>query len=1569
MNKFTHKVWLQISENMKNSDSCRNILKLFLGIFFYTIVSFPNILFAQVSDVSYKLKYNPDSCRYEAFLIINAGSTSNIAQRTQAFTKFSVVVPTGTNINVIENYFPLNDNEAFTGTIPNDWIIYSAVGAPIADPVSDYYIFAPSFDTNSHYNNLDAGDTIPLFSLYVDTIFNCGQGIRMYKNGIDPDQNAPGMGFINFNNNFNLVEGGGIYSSNAISTFPSPPIISPLLISCQSGIEIQASATTSVCQTPLKYTWTGPNGFYASSQNLVINPAHELNSGEYKVLVSDKYGCVDSLAINAQNKPYAGMDMLVCANTTVSLSGSDPSDGTWSSDSANNIGATLTNTAPGLANVSFDQNAAGIYKFIYSTQSCSDTVEVGVNSLPDIVNSGPDSLCIGDTTTLSPGTGGYWISSDPNVASINSGGIVTALTSGNVSFSFTELLSGCTSFTNDITVNPTPVISIVGSPEVCVGSSTQILPSSGGTWNSMNPGIVNIINTGLITGISEGITTVIFTDSITGCVSAPKNIVVKPIPSILITGPNNICVQAISQLSPNSGGSWESLQPQIASISSSGIVNAIAPGIVNFRWTETSTGCSSAISGDITVVPQPFLNYTAHEVCIGNYLLITTNDAGTWTSNNPSVATILSGSGLVTGISAGRMPFTFNRLSDFCTIVSDSITINPRPSLSSSKSELCIGSTASLSPNSGGIWSSLDESIISVFGSIAVGSGSGFVTLRYEENNTGCENTILMNVSERAVVTILDKDTICTGSTTQLSPTSGGTWAISNTNVALISQTGMVTGVASGTATFIFTENSTGCNSLPSSPVSVKPLPQIYITGPDSICTGSNTLISSISTGLWVSSNPGVASIDATTGTITGNSPGLSSFTLTETISGCTSLPSNNIVVKGSPELIFSGPSIICTGGISQLMPNNSGNWISNNPTVATITNTGQITGLSAGSVTFTYTDSGLGCNIQDTSDVLIVTNCFTPDFNVTNTNISVNGDLSTNDQEPLLNNYSNATALISGPPGAISSLNVNSSGGYTFVGNKQGVYKFEIPVCVSPQVSGCPNSSLSITVKDNDITTKIVSTNVDIVGTAYNTPIIIKSLDNDACILVEGCSLNPSSVAITTPPGSGNVSVNSSNGDITFTPVNGFTGMVYFTYKVCSANDALVCDTANVIITVLGPNPVNSLILTDDLAIGKKGVPLVGNALSNDTDPDGNTLNVTSQDITTSEGQFTINNNGLFTFIPGASFIGSVNFTYEVCDNHINSICKKATIYILVLPELSINIKVYLEGALMNNGNAVAGGRPLMRDNLRMSPFTGGRLIPDSDPYFIPSSFVNISSKFVHKGSGSNTEFNTIQNPSAVFSVSGRNAIVDWVFIELRSKTDKSNVVATRSALLQRDGDVVDIDGVSSLRFPGIAIDSYYVAVRHRNHLGAMTMNIQSPTQLSDTIDFSSPSTLMFDFGTSKNNGYNYTGLAQKPNVKSGFMSLWAGDFDSNRKVKGENPNDDLNYSLFDVLFYPLNMAGNANYDLAIGYFQGDYDLNSKAKFDNPNDDKNMLYGQILFYPLNINFISNFDFLIEQLP
>lgn len=84
---------------------------------------------------------------------------------------------------------------------------------------------------------------------------------------------------------------------------------------------------------------------------------------------------------------------------------------------------------------------------------------------------------------------------------------------------------------------------------------------------------------------------------------------------------------------------------------------------------------------------------------------------------------------------------------------------------------------------------------------------------------------------------------------------------------------------------------------------------------------------------------------------------------------------------------------------------------------------------------------------------------------------------------------------------------------------------------------------------------------------------------------------------------------------------------------------------------------------------------------------------------------------------------------------------------------------------------------------------------------------------------------YNTMDTTdNTVLGRAGDNAIVDWVRLELRDKNNPAVILYTRSGLVQRDGDIVGTDGTSPVFFTGVANDNYYVAIRHRNHLGFRT-------------------------------------------------------------------------------------------------------------------------------------------------
>lgn len=124
-------------------------------------------------------------------------------------------------------------------------------------------------------------------------------------------------------------------------------------------------------------------------------PATTSNSGTYKIKVTDGFGCSDSLSIIAFNKPLAGDDQVVCANSTTTLTGAAPSDGVWTMVSSNPSGASLSYVSSGVSSVTFDESANGTYRYIYTTFSCSDTMEVIVLPSPQISIVGDTSICLG----------------------------------------------------------------------------------------------------------------------------------------------------------------------------------------------------------------------------------------------------------------------------------------------------------------------------------------------------------------------------------------------------------------------------------------------------------------------------------------------------------------------------------------------------------------------------------------------------------------------------------------------------------------------------------------------------------------------------------------------------------------------------------------------------------------------------------------------------------------------------------------------------------------------------------------------------------------------------------------------------------------------------------------------------------------------------------------------------------------------------------------------------------------------------------------------------------------------
>jgi hypothetical protein len=309
-------------------------------------------------------------------------------------------------------------------------------------------------------------------------------------------------------------------------------------------------------------------------------------------------------------------------------------------------------------------------------------------------------------------------------------------------------------------------------------------------------------------------------------------------------------------------------------------------------------------------------------------------------------------------------------------------------------------------------------------------------------------------------------------------------------------------------------------------------------------------------------------------------------------------------------------------------------------------------------------------------------------------------------------------------------------------------------------------------------------------------------------------------------------------------------------------------------------------------------------------------------------DGQVTLDDSEYFT--EGANGL-VVEYIWTATDDCGNSmqVFREDTCSVVI-----VKIKALLNGAFIGSGNT-----GLMRDDLR----TNG-LIPYTEPY-------SQLTGFTHKGQGGGESIT-----QDMLQVTGPDAIVDWVFVEIRDSLDSKKVLATRSALLQRDGDVIMADGSPFIIVSELVEGNYYVTIRHRNHLGVMTGGKVFLSSAAPVVDFRSSNVTV--------NG----GLEGGKMMIDGNRALWAGDMNGDRRVLFQGPNNDI-FGLFShVLADDLNIDFLANF-ISTGYHRTDYNLDGKVIYQGPNNDRSLLlYQTVLSHPGNVSNLANF-IVLEKMP
>ena len=324
--------------------------------------------------------------------------------------------------------------------------------------------------------------------------------------------------------------------------------------------------------------------------------------------------------------------------------------------------------------------------------------------------------------------------------------------------------------------------------------------------------------------------------------------------------------------------------------------------------------------------------------------------------------------------------------------------------------------------------------------------------------------------------------------------------------------------------------------------------------------------------------------------------------------------------------------------------------------------------------------------------------------------NNTLTGNVISNDYDIDGNlNLTSITLVSGGTAVSNGNLVLNANGTFTYVpdANFNGQVSFTYSVCDSGSPALCSTATVTIDVMAETLSNFTFATD-DVYLTREDVSISANVLAND--FDPEGNTRTLNSTPVVSPQ-HGTVTLNS-DGTFVYKPHANYSGTDQFVYKICDDGTPSACDIATVYLNVIPQN--DPPLAINDFNNTFVNTSVTGNVLTNDSDPEGDVLTVTTQSnaATTEGGTVTVNANGTYTYIPKSGFAGEDSFTYQVCD--IYGSCSTATVTIQVMAPAGIgnNPPVANDDAYQGTENLTVTGNVISNDfdvdgNLNMTSVT----------------------------------------------------------------------------------------------------------------------------------------------------------------------------------------------------------------------------------------------------------------------
>ena len=457
-----------------------------------------------------------------------------------------------------------------------------------------------------------------------------------------------------------------------------------------------------------------------------------------------------------------------------------------------------------------------------------------------------------------------WVSSNSKVATVDSNGVVTGKSHGTVTITATGRDSMVANSVK-VTVQTAPKSISLNITEKTIDLSTDaksfqligtISPSTANvyleqTWTSSNTSVANVDNNGRVTALKNGDATITVSTGNKKTATCKVTVVTSPTgialdknrATVNLSGTKTVDLTAT--LTPKTANIYDDLQwssdSASAKVEKTGKYTARVTGVSNGNAKITVSTGNGYKAECIVTVETKIIGITVSpnetEVEVGNTVTLTatkkpsigSTEGLVWSSSNNGVAKV-NNDGVVTGIAQGTVTITIKSSSGLVKTKAKVTVVQSPTGITLDKNKVALDMSgtkttklnATIQPsnanrNTGITWNSSNTGVATVDQSgnvTAKANGTTTITATTQNGKrASCTVTVITSITSLSVSPT--SKTLNIGETVQLtgtknpSTTSEGTqWTSSNTSVATVSNSGLVTAKSAGTATITFKNSS-----------------------------------------------------------------------------------------------------------------------------------------------------------------------------------------------------------------------------------------------------------------------------------------------------------------------------------------------------------------------------------------------------------------------------------------------------------------------------------------------------------------------------------------------------------------------------------------------------------------------------------------------------------------------------------------------------------------------------------------------------------------------------------------